>query len=508
MASSAHNQGEQKAAEVPQANGPEAPKRWSVKQRCLRIAARTLIAAGSLAPLVYSIFTDWPLGSIVEKLVGVVALGLLAFHVVNTKTRFLLEHWRHKPLRSKLYREIFLGWVVPIGIALAAFLLPPTWPVLLAIGVVFGITWLLYEALQKKIRKMVSDAGLQQGSERFKQRQPFKVSLDIEDTIDQIAAEDHVGPLKLFEILAGPPLLPGLSRTRTIILCTMAICLVLAFTAAAQVFLKEAIKAPAAITKTRGGKQRTPKAKGGHGGAPRQVETPVVGDDETCRFPPARGAPRWARSDLNALYYGGKLLNANPPPGNIGGCTEKAVTITTPQGDFVYTIGHNLEGEVRSVAVVSSEYGPAIFLAPAAKYVIGLIVHGVAPLGGYPTMEAAGGDMAAITTPQGTFILIRAALHLPGMPEFAAPYIKLVPTVGAAWLEAMRESDAWLWPRALAGSAGREFVLTTDPNGNTSTYVVSYDPVSGTARREGYQYELPEPQLAQAELEHYAALAR
>ncbi|HEV7400817.1 MAG TPA: hypothetical protein VGN84_11185 [Solirubrobacterales bacterium] len=490
------------------------PKRRITGRKCLKVTGQIAGTVCAVAPVAYSAFVGWPIGPVAEKLLGFVALALLAFHVVNTRTRVRLGHWRVERLRPKLYREIFFGWAVPIGIALAALLLPASPEVLLGIGVAFAVSWTFYEPLQEKIRKIVAAEGLEQGTDLYKTRRPFKKILDVEDDIGQIAEGDHgPGPQKLLGALSKPPWRPGLSRTRTVIVVAMAIGFAVAWIAAGQAALREALKPPPAITKHRkGGSRKTRDDSAGGGGKGRADEpetTEFANDEETCRFPPARGAPAWARDKLNALYYGGEALNANPPPGNIGGCTEKAVVVGTPHGDFVYTIGHNRIGEVRSVAVTSHEFGPAIFLAPAAKNVIDLIRHKIVPLGGYPTKKVVEGDTTAVTTPQGTFALVRNATHLPGMPNFAAPYVELPPTVASAWFGAMRERNAWLWPQPpSANDLGREFTLTADSGGLEVEYTVKYDPSGGAAQRDRYRYDLPEPQLEQGEFERYATTAK
>ncbi len=178
-------------------------------------------------------------------------------------------------------------------------------------------------------------------------------------------------------------------------------------------------------------------------------------------------------------------------------------------GAFAYQIGRNPLGEVLSVAVVSKRFGPEIFLAPAALRVIALIGEGIAPLGGYPRLNLAGGDLISITTPEGTILLARDEKHLPGEPHVAVPYVELPPAVATAFLEVLRERDDWLWPLPPATSDGGEaFELTANSQSSSGELEIHYDPTTGGAVRGSFDYRLPLAQLDEAALVRFAKRAR
>jgi hypothetical protein len=163
---------------------------------------------------------------------------------------------------------------------------------------------------------------------------------------------------------------------------------------------------------------------------------------------------------------------------------------------------------VLSTAVDSRQLGPQIFLSLAAKEVLALIHSGHAPLGGYPTETVAGGDFAPVTTEQGTYVYVPPGL--PGRAAVAMPYVQRGPSVAAAWLGAMRELNAWLWPLPpLADGGSERFRFVRRRGESRATATVIYDPASGTARRGAYVYT--QPQLAQLDEEapqRMAELAR
>lgn len=489
-------------------------KSRSKRYRCLRIAWQSTLIAASLAPIVYSVLAEWPVGRIAEFLLAGVAAALLSFHCVNTRTRIRLKHWGVKRLRRNLRYELASGWGMPIVVILAVLFLPPTWEKLAGIGVVFFLAWYGYEAIQEKIRSVVAEEGLRQGLDRFRERQPFRL-LDVDADVDEIAEGEHgLGPQSFYVFWIKPSWRPGLSRARIVIINAMAISIVVSVVAAAHVAVQEAIRSRAGTSKRADNKSspKPPADQADEGSDPAGGSEITPSGDATgsCPFLPAYGAPRWAGDILNALYFGGRALNANPAPGNdIGGCTGKAIVIPTEAGALVYTIGRNGLGETRSVAVVSRLFGPAIFLAPAAQRVLDLIERGHAPLGGYPTEDAAGGDVTAVTTEEGTFVFVRDEKHVPGQPKVAEPYIELPPTVASAWMGAMHETDSWLWPLAPRSWEGvTSFPLAADSAAEEGEFTVTYERGSGAARRDQYDYGLPAHPVSQAELRNAAALAR
>jgi hypothetical protein len=515
-------------------SGPQSARKKNGKMRARQQApeprkphncARRLTFAAKLVGLTIAILqwvtsanAEWPAGSIAEWVLAAVATGIICFHLVNTRTRIELEHWKTERLQRVLRNELAVGCGIPATVLAVIVIWPPTWLVLFLIGVLFVAAEMLYEPIEEEIRQIVEDEpGLDQGTSRFGNRCPFRF-LGIDRTISEMAGGTHRPGLQRFlGFWVKPPWGPALSRTRTVILYAMLISCFVAFTAAADVRLQElAVPKQATEEATGDGAQADNPSPTttveANGPTPMQGHEPAGEVEQSCPWPPSYGAPPWARDNLNALYYGTKPLNATPPPGNeIGGCTGKAIVPAAEHGSFAYTIGRNELGEIRSVAVVSRsrELAPAIFLAPAAQRVLALLEGGLAPLGGYPIMEVAGGDAVAITSERGTFALVRNSKTLPGSEELAAPYVLLPPTAATAWAGAMNERGAWLWPLTprLSGEL-REYGLATDSASTEAAVVVTYTPRDGSAQRDQYDYDLPAPQLSQDELAAYARTAR
>jgi hypothetical protein len=228
----------------------------------------------------------------------------------------------------------------------------------------------------------------------------------------------------------------------------------------------------------------------------------------SCRDEVPPDAPGWAQADLGELYYGGLGARATKAPGfGIGGCPGRAHVPSALEGTFVYAFGRNRAREVRSLVVDSLEFGPEIFIAPAARRVLAMIEAGLEPLGGEPRLPVAGGDAVTVTSRRGTFALVRSEEHLPGEPEVAAPYVELPPTVATAWLGAMGEERGWLWPLAPRREGDEEVYGLAKKSGGRPAYEVAYDPSTGDARRDQYDYSLPETPLGYQELKAWAATA-
>jgi hypothetical protein len=488
---------------------PRGPRNQCARR--LTVAAKLLAAGIAAVQWVTSTRVSWPAGSIAETLLSVVAAGILGFHLTNTHTRIELGHWDAKSLKRVLLDELAVGCGMPVAVLTILLVCSPTWETLLLIGVMFLVSEIVYEPIEEEIRLIVSsEPGLEHGTSRFANRRPFKF-LGIDRSIGQMADGMHrPGLQRALGFWVKPPWSPSLSRTRTVILYAMLVSTFVAFTAAADVGLQQiAVEDPPAEETANPGTTQPPSSPGE--GAGQNHDLAGTSESEwQCPHPPSFGAPAWARSDLDALYYGTKDLNATAPPGNdVGGCTGTAIVPVAEHGAFVYTIGRNELGEIRSIAVDSLEFGPAIFLSPAAQRVLALIEDGLTPLGGYPTMQVAGSDAVAIITERGTFTLVRGAKHLPGSPELAMPYVELPPTATTAWVGAMHEQGDWLWPlHPRPTGEGREYPLAVDRTSTNPPIVVSYDAGEGTAQRDQYSYYLPEPQIGQRELEAYARTAR
>jgi hypothetical protein len=490
------------------------------RHRCVRrltLAAKLTAGGAAIVQWVSSTQVSWPAGEIAFWLLGLVAAAIFSFHLTNVRTRIELRHWATKSLQQILLVELLIGCGLQLAVLALVVFFSPTWLVLALIAAIFLVGGFVYELTEEEIRKIVDEnPDLQQGTSRFARRRPLAWA-GIDRSIGEMAEGiRRLGPQRLLGFWVKPPWSPSLSRTRTVILYAMLLSAFVAFTAAANVGLQQ-------LTKEKE-KEKEKSVEGGSGTA--SSESPIGGSEisdggttpvakvkseaeEGCLHLPSFGAPAWARNHLNALYYGTMRLKATPAPGyEEGGCTGLAVVPASEHGTFVYTIGRNELGEVRSVAVDSFRFEPAIFLAPAAQRVLALLKAGVAPLGGYPLLEVAGGDAVPITTERGTFVLVRSAKTLPGS-DLAMPYVVLPPTAAAAWITAMKELGIWLWPlRPQIGAGKRQYPLVIDRTSTDAVAVVTYGVDDGSAEWNGYDYFLPEHQIDEGELKQLAETAR
>lgn len=483
--------------------------------RRLTLAGR--LAGAVVVALQWVTATQWslPAAPVARVLLGSVALVIAGFHLFNTQARRTIGHWEREDLVPLLRGELLLGCGLPMVVVLIAALMPLSMPMLIVIGLIFLVGGNLYEPLEEEIHELIeADPTLAQGTRYFAGCRPLKF-MKIDRTIEDMS-KAVLGPglQKFLAFWVKPTWRPCLSRTRIVLIYSMLACFVVAAGAAGDVSIQEygAGHSPPAnsspIDNTGGDRDNR---EGGDDDASGDASGSGETSDSKrpCPHLPAFGAPAWARSDLNALYLGGKHLHSTPPPGGAGGCTDRAIVPASEHGTFVYTIGRNALGEILSVAVDSLEFGPAIFLSPASKRVLALIHTGDAPLGGYPTRNVAGGDYAAAVTEHGTFVFVRGAKHLPDKTNVAMPYVSFPPTVATAWLGAMKELESWLWPLPPSrGESIERFRFVVKRGNRKAAAAVSLSLGDGSATRSGYAYELPEPQLSKRELKRLAELAR
>ena len=433
---------------------------------------------------------------------------LALFQLYNSaRTRVVLEHWQVPELVPLLRWEFALGCLLPSAIFLVLCVLSPTSLTLVCVAVTILLTHAGYELVEETIYKGVGRAKKVHGTEHFRKRKLGRI-VSVDEELEEISKREH-GP-GIWQILIWPgkdPIRPGLSRTRSVVLTIMLGSLVLALSASADVFLYEKLHTTQeeqhdhTANKDHEADQGSVHSSGAANSGSSEGERVEAGQDD-CRFQPGDGAPAWAKADLYALYFGGLEAEVTKPPGtDIGGCVGLAIVPPGLKNEFVYAIGRNVDGELRSVALVSTKYGPAIFLAPAAQQVLELLEKGVMPIGGYPTEDVLRGDIAPILTPDGTVVLARAEKHLPGNERYATPYVKLEPTAAAAWVGVMREEGMWLWPLGPRSVDGLQvFDLSRDAAGHDIAASVTFDPESGVAKRDIYTYELPQPQISLPDL--------
>ncbi|MGE0066244.1 MAG: hypothetical protein AB7T48_02725 [Solirubrobacterales bacterium] len=475
-------------------------------------AWRLGLAFAFLTPTASALVSNRTVESTAATLVTVACAGLVAFHLLNTGTRIRLHHWEEPDLAEILAVEIVLGVAAPLLVLVTVQALPPTSAVLISVALAFAVLQSFYERIQKEIFLLVeARPHLTHGTEGYERVRLWRIA-KLTDTVGDAAREQRVvGLQSLITLWVGPRWDGLLSRTRTVILYVMLASTSVALGAGVHGELKSLVDPrPKTVTtiaapETKNGAEQEPNDS-----ADTTAEAPPEeGEEGECTHMPGDGAPEWAEANLNALYLGNPRLNATPPPGfKEGGCTTGAIVPAAGHGEFAFAVGKNPAGEVRSVAVVSRRFEPAIFVAPAAQRVLHRIREGQMPLGGYPTTNVAGGDMTVILTPKGSAVLTRASKHPPGLPDVATPYTEMPPTVAAAFVEAMNERGHWLWPAPPERREGAEvFPLRARVSEGLPDLEVTLDRRTGVAVRGQHTYDPPEAQLSLPELRHHASSA-
>lgn len=230
---------------------------------------------------------------------------------------------------------------------------------------------------------------------------------------------------------------------------------------------------------------------------------------DLCPLLPGADAPGFAAEQLKRLYLGPQLDNADPPPGaEQGGCTGLTTVI---DGHFAFLEGKDDTGALKSVAVVSKLFGPAIFLAPAAKRVRKLIDR-YRDIGGWlRTRVGRGGDYYGVRSPLGTCILMRPAPVLADGSGRTQGYVVLPPAAATLWMQTMRRYGSWLWALPGGLSNGKQRIrLVSNLQSTTVVETLFVDHKTDTARvasqrswRSAYGVDLD-----QDEVKRFAAGAR
>jgi len=235
---------------------------------------------------------------------------------------------------------------------------------------------------------------------------------------------------------------------------------------------------------------------------PSQTQTPVPAaaprQNAECTEPTRNTVAVQLEAEMQELYTGeavidGKKIDryplperAGPAPGHLeAGCMKEFHEQVTPLGTLAWVWGQSPEnGEVLSIAVDSKNYGPALFLAPAAQQVKRLIDRfGI--VGGIRRYEAGTGDFYPVRTPVGTFLLIRR--------EKSEKYDLLPPEAAQKWAQTIKSAHVFLWPGGLRSGG---WALYTD---TTTSEVWSTLPEASWSAKE--------PELGEGELQEDAAKA-
>lgn len=187
--------------------------------------------------------------------------------------------------------------------------------------------------------------------------------------------------------------------------------------------------------------------------------------DGKCESLPAETVAVALDAQIQELYSGEAIIHGKPnneyplpsgtgpPPGHKqAGCiTTFHDTMSHP--GFVYTYGENpRSGRILSIAADSSEYGPCLFLAPAIEKIT-KIIETTGILGGSRRHDVGHGDLYAVTTSLGTYLLIRS--------EKDSEYELLSPEESQRWAQAIRNSGQFLWPVPRRGGGYALYTNTT-----------------------------------------------
>jgi hypothetical protein len=250
---------------------------------------------------------------------------------------------------------------------------------------------------------------------------------------------------------------------------------------------------------------RKPKPKPKPTPKPEPSPTPKREWADECPWEPGAGAPEYAREPMKKLYLGPRLSSVDPPPGaGEGGCTG----LTTTYPGFAFTEGRDEGGTLKSVAVVSKSYGPAIFIAPAAKPVRALI-NRYKNIGGWLRTPAGHGDYYGVKSPYGTCILMRPAPVRDDGSGRTQGYAVLLPAAASLWMDAMRKHGSWLWaiPRdTVHGKLRIKLVSNLQTNKLVDTIFVNL--ATGEARLAGEPWSGSTygRDLSQSEVQSFAPL--
>jgi hypothetical protein len=196
------------------------------------------------------------------------------------------------------------------------------------------------------------------------------------------------------------------------------------------------------------------------------IRTPTATEwDGKCESLPAETVAVALDAQIQELYTGEAIIHGKrnneyplpsltgPPPGHKqAGCIAKFHETTSHPG-FVYAYGENpRNGRILSIAADSSEYGPCLFLAPAVEKIT-KIIETTGILGGSRRHDVGHGDLYAVTTPLGTYLLIRS--------EKDSEYELLSPAESQRWAQAIRSSGRFLWPVPRRGGGYALYTNTT-----------------------------------------------
>ncbi len=500
------------------------PSNDSGEARLLKslVAAGTL-GGGSLLSGALDAYMVVHLLWLVERCIVIATLLLGIFQFLNSALRVWAGHWNNATLRPLLWRELGLACIVPLTIALAGHWLDPTVALLIGEAVLLATAAFHYVPLEMEIGRVIEAADdLDPSSEFLGKKTLYRLLAGTNHDVATTANEGNdEQPQKAIDWLLRRSRRTKLNRTRILVVRVMTLTVLVALLGPVGVGASSLLtpppsaKPPQVVHKPpKEPKNSAARASQRPGpteanSRPEPIRSSQTNWDQLCPTEPGADAPAWAAPEIYALYLGGTDLAAGLPPGGAeAGCTGPTHIARGPKNRFVYVIGADpATGETKSVAVDSTRFGPAIFLAPATAPVLQLIREfGI--IGGLPRMTVANGDLYAVRTPKGTVVLVRAQTTASGSP-LAEPYTVLPPPVATAWLAAMRSRGTWLWPLPVQAPGAKQswWLVAGDVNGGRQVATITFDPSSESARLNGHRGPIG-LDIAREDLSPYVETAR
>jgi hypothetical protein len=438
--------------------------------------ATTLAAAGVENLL-------WTVQHVVASVLA--TLGLV--QIAHSLLRWRRHHWDKKKLRGRLWLEFALCGFVVLAAGVLGWLLPTEPLALLLLMVPVGCVVASADLLEHSIAERVADHRLETITDWI-----GGLTVDGRAIREAMAAANKGLLPRLVGPLLRPPATPSMSPMRVLMTGALFVaCLTLAITSLAVAFFRP----PQHVGQRRGSgvhhshahsqrPKRGSRALRSQNVTPTAPATPEVRWDQRCPAKPGADAPGWAKVGLYRLYLGprepGLPPEATGPPGVDDGCTTPVVT-PNPVIPFVYLTGiDGATGRVQTLAVDSPQFGPALYIAPAAQPVLGLI-RLYSAVGGWPRIKVGEGDYYAVhVSGGGTVMLIRVQVNNSATTR-AERYVELPIPVTCAWLEAMRLSKRWLWPTVRSKGGTETFHLLSRSIGGQTVATISYNTVARIA---------------------------
>lgn len=430
--------------------------------QALRAAARRNAAV--LVPGISTVLTGAvSLTVVVPSLVFSLLVLLAAVQAVNSMVRRRLKHHEIPTLPPTLRIELWVGVGAPLGIGAVGLLLDPPAGAVIALGVATLIDGLALAMVEISIAKRVAgDPSKISVSTRIGNSTWLHRRLELGSPARSIDAmlgdfEEHrFGfPLRWLIGAIWGTTMSGARWLMVIVVLGAGVSLVATGVQAAVADGEPRASSTTAFVPGTLGPSEDGSGQGD--GEAASVTThgtpssalPVERSDasDVCsEHRPGDGLPPSMdsmREDFVMLFTLTNRLDATEPVTAEGRCFT-SVAVPSPETRVAYQqLLEEGTGDIVSLAVNSSQLGPGLVHAPAAKIALELI-HAYGSLGVSPELEVANGSVYLMRLTIGTVVLVRRrSWSDSGATE---PFLELPPAVADAWRDQMREHGEWLWP--------------------------------------------------------------